>query len=160
MKALSAVAFGALAFWGPDVLVHAAVGSSLAGLGVLVITLAMPVMTLLAFMRLERAPSPGLRRWLTPWLMLLGIWVCGPAFMMLSATFSGGGFFALESSEAWATLGAMILRFVPASFMIATYDGALAALILTTALLPLAPLWRRRVEEKEASVSGSRITTG
>jgi hypothetical protein len=125
---------GALAFWLPDVIGHLAWGSAFGGVAVLLITVVMPVATLWAFARVDVAALRTLRGWPRALLMLLGIWSLGPVFMMLSATADGGGFLTFDSTADW-----LMMFQVPAStFIAATYDGALGALLLTTLLLPLA----------------------
>ncbi len=63
---------------------------------------------------------------------LLGVWGWGPPFMFVGATFSGGGLHTLSD------LGGLLLlwAFFPVSTpMMATYDGSLVALLITTLML-------------------------
>jgi hypothetical protein len=65
---------------------------------------------------------------------LFGIWALGPVWMLMSASFSGGGF---TQAVAWRSIGTLFLFFPVCTPMMATYDGSLAALGLTTLTLPV-----------------------
>src|SRR5437588_10140289 len=88
------------------------------------------------------------RRSLVGWsrgvVMVLGIWILGPLFMTIGATFSGGGFAVSGLAPSW-----MILFIPGVAFLMATYDMSLGALLLITVLLPAVcggtgPFSRRR----------------
>ena len=136
---------GALVFWLPDVIVHVAWGSAFGGFAVLLITVVMPVATLWAFSRADAAALLTLRGWPRALLMLLGIWLLGPVFMMVSATAGGAGFLTFNSAADWL----MMLQVPASTFIAATYDGALGALLLTTLLLPFAAALSSRAGRKK-----------
>jgi hypothetical protein len=72
--------------------------------------------------------------------MLLGIWVLGGVFMTIGASFSGGGFANGISSG----LVIVAMSLVPVyTFIMATYDGSLFALLLISFVLFLA--WSKRL---------------
>ena len=78
-------------------------------------------------------------------LHVAGIWLLGPVCMMAGASFSGGGFtrpgfFSPESA---------VLLFPPITFIMAIYDGTLAALGLVT----LAPVLYFLLRALESSAS-------
>ena len=75
----------------------------------------------------SRRLAPSSRASIASW-MLFGIWFFGPLCMMISASFSGGGFL---STEPWLLASAIVL-FVPYTFMMSTYDGTLGALSVVT----------------------------
>src|SRR6266566_5786345 len=63
--------------------------------------------------------------------MLLGVWVTGGLFMMLAATASGGGFANPEGIR--GSLWIIALSIIPlVTYMLATYDGSLFALLAVT----------------------------
>lgn len=66
--------------------------------------------------------------------MLLGIWLLGGLCMTIGASFSGGGFAGPDGVRGAAIVLGMSL--VPIhTFIMATYDGSLGALLLVTAIL-------------------------
>jgi hypothetical protein len=138
---------GATVFWVPDVLVHMGSGAAFGPAEVLLITMVMPALTLLAYARIDRKGARTARGWARAGLMLLGIWGLGPTFMMISATAGGAGFFGFNTWADWL----MLLHVPAATFIAATYDGALGALLLTTLLLPLGAALRSRAERARAS---------
>ena len=152
MKAIATFALGALAFWAPDILVHALAGTAFGGVAVLLLIPLLPTTTVFVFLRLDPLGRATLRGWPRALLMLLGIWVLGPLFMMISATFGGAGFFTFTGAADWAALARMTLVFWASTFMMATYDGALGPLLLSTLLLP-SVAWRRGT--KKAAPRGS-----
>jgi hypothetical protein len=123
---------GGLAFWTPDTVIHAIYRDSFDSVGVLIITVVMPL-TLLAslFVCARRfrmtAGAAAIR-------MLAGVWLPGGAFMALGASFSGGGFFSFDGFRVGLGLIAMSLL-PPVTFMMAAYDGSLGALLLVTLIL-------------------------
>jgi hypothetical protein len=140
LRALLTVLLGATVFWVPDVLVHAGSGAAFGPAEVLLITMVMPILTLLAYARVDRRGTHTLRGWPRAGLMLVGIWVFGPTFMMISATFGGAGLLGFSTWADWS-----MLLYVPAvTFILATYDGALGALLLITLVVPCAAALRNR----------------
>lgn len=131
-KSLLIVLLGALAFWGPDVVVHAVSRYSFNGLGVLAVTVGCPLVlfsTLFPFARSVQV-SPGR----TAIRMLLGIWLFGGLFMMAGASFSGGGFSTPDGVLGGFTVALMSLLPIY-TFIMATYDGSLGALLLSSIVL-------------------------
>jgi hypothetical protein len=65
--------------------------------------------------------------------MLAGVWLLGGFFMVIGASFSGGGF--MMAGGVRAAGGVLLLSLFPMyTFIMATYDGALAALLLVSAV--------------------------
>ncbi|MGB8542898.1 MAG: hypothetical protein WCD49_14810 [Candidatus Acidiferrales bacterium] len=63
--------------------------------------------------------------------LIAGVWLFGGLFMTVSATVAGAGF---KTSLGGATI-AILLSLLPMyTFIMATYDGALLALLLATAI--------------------------
>ncbi len=121
---------GAIAFWWPDTLVHAIRGQDFSGRDVLVVTVIMPLSFLITFLALKRLgrQRPKKRVGL---LMILGVWLFGGLFMMVNASFAGGGFRSVEGTR-WV-VGSILLSVIPVyTYILATYDGALAALMIVT----------------------------
>ncbi len=120
---------GALSFWLPDVLLHAARGYDFAGLDAIFLTIGLPLACLPAYLWAKRLYGRSCLA--APW-MLLGVWLLGGLFMQVAASFSGGGF----ATGALSDLSVLLLLcfFPPATFMMATYDGSLFGLLLVTVL--------------------------
>lgn len=120
---------GALSFWLPDVLLHAARGYNFSGVDALFLTVGLPLACLPAYLWARRLY--GKAAVAAPW-MLLGVWVLGGLFMQVGSSFSGGGFASGSLSD--AAVMVLLSLFPPATFMMATYDGSLFGLLLVTAL--------------------------
>ncbi len=120
---------GALSFWLPDVLLHAVRGFDFAGLDAIFLTVGLPLACLPAYLWAKRLYGNAVLA--APW-MLLGVWLLGGFFMQVGASFSGGGFAVGALSDLTVLL--LLSLFPPATFMMATYDGSLLALLLVTAL--------------------------
>jgi hypothetical protein len=67
-------------------------------------------------------------------LMIVGIWCLGGIAMMISASFAGGGF-SVGGRGATTLISLLALVCPPITFIMATYDGSLLALIVGTALI-------------------------
>lgn len=70
--------------------------------------------------------------------------------LLISATFSGGGF---SKPEGWQNLKLMTLGFPAYTFMMSTYDGTLGALMLTTVLLPIFALRSKQAVHAQVPVT-------
>jgi hypothetical protein len=125
---------GGLIFWVPSVLVHWIRGTRFSGFDILGLSILLPTTTCLFFASHWwpwRKPGGRLSQGL---FALLGIWLLGPLMLLISATFSGGGF---SKPDGWQTFLLMTRSFPAFTFMMSTYDGTLGALLLTTVLLPI-----------------------
>jgi hypothetical protein len=134
MKAIYTVITGGVTFWLLDVVIHL-IDPHFSGASVLALTALLPAITIWAFLRLDAAGRRTVRGWPRAYLMLLGIWMLGPGFMMTSATVGGAGFRTWNAHSDWA----MLIN-PGVTFIMATYDGALGALMLITLILPLMSL--------------------
>jgi hypothetical protein len=114
LRAAATFALGALAFWVPDILIHALTGTTFGGAAVLLLIPLLPATTVFALLHLDPLGRATLQGWPRAPLMLLGIWVLGPFLMMVSATFGGAGFLTFTGSADWLALGKMTLVFGPA----------------------------------------------
>ncbi len=118
-------------FWVPSVVIHAVRGYEFgaARSDIILITL-VPIITAgLTLEIISRSHiGPYTRTAVALWI-LLGIWFFGPFCMMISASFSGGGFL---SPEPWLSLASATVLFVPYTFMMSTYDATLAGLLIVT----------------------------
>jgi hypothetical protein len=71
--------------------------------------------------------------------LLAGVWLFGGFFMLVGASFSGGGFTSARES-----VTTILLSIFPMyTFIMATYDGALLALLLVTGAILLGWLFER-----------------
>lgn len=126
--------WGPLIFWCPSVFLHLVRGNRFSGVDVLALTILLPLITGLT-LALRWKIQKMLRDRLTfALLAVLGIWLLGPAMMMVGASYSGGGFSRPDSIHTVLLATAMFPAF---TFVMSTYDGTLGALLLTSALLPL-----------------------
>jgi len=114
----------------PDVVIHSIRGMAFDVAEARTVSLLLPATTLVALSvdRRGRRLFVGWRRGVA---MIVGIWLLGPLFMMIDATFGGGGF-AAASMSGWP-----VLLIPGVAFIMAAYDGALVALLLATVLLPV-----------------------
>jgi len=120
-----------MTFWIPSIVIHGIRGGDFgASRSDIILVTLLPIITaVLTLQILARFQvGPLSRASIASW-MLLGVWFSGPLCMMISATFSHGGFL---SSEAWRSLASATLLFVPYTFVMSTYDATLGALLVVT----------------------------
>lgn len=132
------VIVAALAFWVPDIIVHALRRNRFGGIDIVCLTLLLPLLTCMIVARVWRK-SGDIEKYLTAGLSaVLGIWLFGPLLMTVGFSFNGGGF---AKPDGWqlVVLGTGLFPFF--TFEMSTYDGTLFAVILVTALLPLMSLF-------------------
>ena len=127
--ALIWLACGAVLFWTPDIVLHALVPGKFSGRHVLILTYGLPLVALASLLVIGRLRWIENRKVIAPFA-LLGIWLIGGFAMTISASFSGGGF---ATSGGWKGVGLGAIP--PFTLMMASYDGSLAALVLTTLCL-------------------------
>ncbi len=128
-------------FWTPSVALHAARGYNFRWLNGLMLIFLSPLITLsgiAVFSRLGRKKDDSS---LIALSMLLGIWVLGPLFTTINATFAGAGF---VNAGVWKFVVITTFFFPIFTFEFSTYDGTLLAVLLTTFLLIL--MSRRALE--------------
>jgi hypothetical protein len=129
-RTLELLSLGAIAFWWTDTLVHAIRGLDFKGRDVLVLTASMPLSFLLTFHATKRCVRGRAQR-RVGLLMIVGVWLFSGLFMMLNASFSGGGFRSPEGIG-WL-VRSILLSVIPVyTYVLATYDGSLAALLIVT----------------------------
>jgi hypothetical protein len=120
---------GALTFWSPVIIVRLAFGEDLGVLLTIVpLTIVLPVLVCLALDSLAQwyaAPRPQLAL-----AVITGIWATGPFFMTLALTLMPGEGF--HKTGAWGAVGLETALFPFSTFMMATYEGSLFAVLLTT----------------------------
>lgn len=122
---------GAVAFWLPDAVWHLVRGDTFGRVDVLGVTTLTPITLLVAYLIFWR------RNWAAgqefkAWPLMLGVWELGGYFMLLSASFQHAGFKNLHGFSDIAM--ALLLPLIPIyTFIMATYDGSLAALIIVSA---------------------------
>ncbi len=129
-RLLKLTLLGAVAFWLPDVLLHALRGYNFNGRDVGIVTIVCPLTTLIAFFVAKRTDKTDPSQSVIP-ALLVGVWLFGGLFMLAGASFGGAGF--LTPNGARWVMFTILLSLVPIyTFIMATYDGALAALLLVT----------------------------
>jgi len=124
--------FAAMAFWGPSIVVHTFRKDLFGRSDVLVLTVAMPLALFLSWTVCAKSFHITRRAAALP--MLCGIWLLGGLCMSLSATFSGGGFAGPDGVRgALLVIAASLLPVY--TFIMATYDGSLGALLVGSLVL-------------------------
>jgi len=127
--ALSFAIAGALSFWLPDVAVHVSAGPNFDSRHVWAITILSPAAFLVGYVVARKFAIKRDFKWVGA-AMLLGVWVTGGVFMTIGAMASGSGFVGV--SGVWR-LVIIVLSIIPiVSYILATYDGSLFALLLLT----------------------------
>lgn len=123
--------FTGVVFWAPDVIVHAKVGNGFSVGSVILLTPLLPVVTCVVgtIVLLHR----GRDAVVSCLVGTVGIWVTGPFFMMVSATYGGGGF---THSGGLMSVLVLTLSFPVSTFALSTYDGTLFAVLGVTVMLP------------------------
>jgi len=128
--ALTFAAIGALSFWLPDLAAHAVAGCKFDSLHVRIITFLMPAAFLSAYAPARRFAAKREFKWVVA-AMLLGVWLTGGLFMTFAATTCGGGFAGPDGIRGGFLM--IVLSLIPlVTFMMATYDGSLLALLAVT----------------------------
>lgn len=143
--ALKLMALGAVSFWTPDIVWHAIRGPEFGKFDVLAMTILMPsTLTCIYFLLRKRlAPTPHRNVGLP---LMLGIWTLGMFFMDIAATVSGGGFVGPYPWDGViASLSGLLLF---PTFVMATYDGSLGALVVATLAAIVIAVSRRRKQRR------------
>jgi hypothetical protein len=128
---------GAAGFWSPDIVVHAIRRNHFGGSDVLIVSVIMPLALFASWAAATR--YFGMTTSAVAIRMLPGIWLLGGLCMSIGASFSAGGFVGPEGIRGAAIVIGMSLLPIY-TFMMATYDGSLLALLLVTAILSIAAL--------------------
>jgi hypothetical protein len=132
-SALVWMVFGAVLFWTPAVIVRGLAGADFSRGHVIFLTYLLPLTVLAGLLVVRLLPSIGQSKVIAPFA-LVGIWLFGGVAMTINATFSGGGF---ATPEGWK--GVLLGAVPPFNLMMASYDGSLFALLLTS--LCLVAVW-------------------
>jgi hypothetical protein len=141
---LTYIALGALVFWLPDVVVHALARSHYSGIDGIFLTVFLPLLTCYVLKLIWKTKGESRNFASAALPAVLGIWVFGPLMMIISATFSGGGF---TRPEAWRLLYIGFTLFPIMMIDMSTYDGTLFAVFLVSAALPIMSLFvKQRVQ--------------
>jgi len=126
---------GGIGFWLPDTILHALRAYGFNRRDVEIITIVSPLTLLVTFFLVNRAEKTFPRAQIVLGL-ITGVWMFGGLFMTIGATFSGAGF---KTGPGGAMI-AILLSLLPMyTYIMATYDGTLAALLLATVVAFL--LW-------------------
>ncbi len=120
---------GALSFWLPDVIIHFLARRSFDSPHVWAITLVSPTTFLVAYLSLRRIAAHRDYRALGI-AMMLGVWFLGGLFMIAIATAAGG--FAGPNRIGTVFMFLLFSWFPPLTWIMATYDGSLGALVIVT----------------------------
>ena len=120
---------GALSFWLPDVIIHVLARWSFDFNPLVAITLVSPTTFLMAYLSLKRVAAQRDYRPLG-FAMMLGVWLLGGLFIIAIATAEGG--FAGPNRVGTLFMFLLFSWFPLLTWIMATYDGSLGALILVT----------------------------
>ena len=129
-RALRFMLLGATGFWLPDVFLRALRAQNFNSRDVRIITMVMPLTLLGTFLAAKWANTEMRNRWIGL-SMIAGVWLLGGFFMTIGASFSGGGFMGPDGARG-AVLMMVLSLFPMYTFIMATYDGSLGALLLVT----------------------------
>jgi len=122
-------ALGAFSFWFPDVLLHLHAGPNLDSRHGWAITVLAPAIFLMAYVVARRFAGRQHFNWPGA-TMLLGVWLSGGLFMTLGATASGSDF--VGGTGLWR-LVVIVVSIIPiVTYVLASYDGSLFALLMVT----------------------------
>jgi hypothetical protein len=119
-------------FWTPSVAVHWARGQAFGAIDVVLLSLAMPAVSIALSLSLPNLGPTKTARCLLPILMLGALWIGAPAAMMLSASATGGG---IAQQMGWKALVEMTLVFPVSTLVCSVYDGSAAGLLIATLVL-------------------------
>jgi hypothetical protein len=156
VRTLGFMLIGATGFWLPDVFLHVLHAHTFNARDVQIITLIMPLALLGAFVAAKWA-CKGERPGRIGFSMLAGVWLLGGLFMAIGASFSGGGFVGPDGARG-AVFVLLLSLFPIFTFIMATYDGSLGALLLVTGAAFLAwtfQLTKRVWRSKRVRISKS-----
>lgn len=129
-RSVKLVGLGGTSFWLPDALWHAMRGSRFGGGDVLVITGLLPLTLLAMYLFLKRRRGNEVQSNVGP-LLMLGVWTLGGFFISVGG-FLGGGYGG-RSDAFHSFLYTTLIGFVPPfTYILATYDASLGALILAS----------------------------
>lgn len=132
LRAFRLMMLGAIGFWLPDTLLHAWRRYNFTKHEVWAVSVVCPMTFLATFFFCGWLDKDTLKERIGPTL-IVGVWTFGGLFMMAGASFSGGGFTSPNGIK-WAVMSTL-LSIVPIyTFILATYDGSLFALLLVTAV--------------------------
>ncbi len=124
------MALGTACFWLPDVLLHAVRGDKFGRGDVLLISIAMPLTFLGAYLLAAKQYRGESRRGVVG-LLIAGVWLFGGLFMMIGASFSGGDFAGPNGLHSAVTL--TLTSVVPIfTYVMSAYDGSLLALLIVS----------------------------
>jgi hypothetical protein len=124
---------GALSFWGPEIFLCIWNRSQISPK---VLTLLLPCCLLLGYFLVMRFRSTrGAEHPSRAIFMLLGVWMLGTLAILIAASFEGAGF--RTGGIGSAVITALLGFLPPYTFIAATYDGSLLALIVVSVLMPL-----------------------
>jgi hypothetical protein len=123
---------GAIGFWLPDTLLHAWRRYDFTDRDVWAVSVVCPLTFLATFFLCRWLDKNNLTRRIGLSL-IAGVWIFGGLFMMLGASFSSGGF-ASPNGIKWAVMSTLLSVVPIYTFLLATYDGSLFALLLVTSV--------------------------
>jgi ABC-type cobalt transport system substrate-binding protein len=121
------IATGGILFWGTDVALNFVPHYSSTPVWIITKTIVLPLIVLGAYFGLVYKSRKLLVS--APILMLVGVWLFGPIYVLIFNQFSSEKAMSLNELASPGTWHPM------STFIISTYSGALAALLLVTVVL-------------------------
>jgi len=144
--AIKLMILGAFSFWLPDALWHAIRGSRFNGRDAIALTVLLPL-TLLTVYILVKRQHPGEPSRSVGWPLLVGVWLLGGPFIVMGASFSGGGFVGPDGFL--GGVRAILISALPIfTITMATYDGSLGALYITSVVALAIWVWTNVAKRK------------
>ena len=127
---------GAVAFWVPSLAFYLKRANRFSGIDVVILSALLPIITCcvlaIALARIRRDAN----RRVAVISAIAGVWIFGPLMMTIGWSSSGAGF-SKPDGLAVALIGTALFPLM--TLMMATYDGTLFGVILTSVFLPLLP---------------------
>jgi hypothetical protein len=137
LRVFAGMAIGGFGFWGTSIIWHLVRGDRFRGRDAIGLTVVLPLLMWLVGRLMQRRIPEGRASTYMPIAALGGIWAFGPVAFLAWVGVTGGGEFLLASPLGWGAMAFTIVVFPATTFMVATYDGSLGALIFSTLVLIL-----------------------
>lgn len=138
-RAWRVMLWGGCWFWGPEVILHAVRGPDSSLGDIIALNILLPSTAIAAFVLLRRWEQRAVSAYHDAWLLVAGMWALGPWMMAVGTSVRGDGYLALLAADPMTTILMLAVStvFPFYTFIMATHDGTLAALMGASLALPL-----------------------
>jgi len=155
--AIKLMVLGAFSFWLPDAVWHAIRGSRFNGRDAIALTALLPLTLLTAYILVKRQhPSDSSKN--LGWALVAGVWLLGGSFMVIGASFAGGGFVGPDGFV--GGVRTVLVSILPIfTIIMATYDGSLGALSIVSFVALAIWVWTIAANKKIRRTADDSPTT-